>query len=65
MVRQKRSMKVNSLFVFWMDLWVCTPADDVERSLCRLGRKRRNKMNRHSDEQVHLWTCRTSRAVGV
>ena len=35
------------------------PSRWVERSLCRLCRKRRKKMNRYSDEQVHLWTCRT------
>ena len=35
------------------------PSKRVERSLCRLCRKRINKLHSYSDEQVHLWTCRT------
>ena len=35
------------------------PSRRVERSLCRLGQKRRNKLHSYSDAQVHLWTCRT------
>ena len=35
------------------------PSRWVARSLCRLSRKRRNKMKRYTDEQVHLWTYKT------
>ena len=35
------------------------PSRRVERSLCRLCQKRRNKLHSYSDEQVRLWTCRT------
>ena len=34
------------------------PSRRVERSLCMLCRKRRKKLNRYTDEQVHLCTCR-------
>ena len=57
-VRRKRSMKVNANLISGGS--VCRyPSRRVERSLCRLCRKRRNKLNRCSDEQVHLCRCRT------
>ena len=35
--------------------YVCSyPSIRVERSLCMLSRKGTNKLNRYSDEQVHL-----------
>ena len=40
--------------------YVCRyPSRRVERTLCRLCQQIRIKLNRYSDEQVHLWTCRT------
>ena len=35
------------------------PSIRVEKSLCVLCRKRANKLHSYSNEQVHLWTCRT------
>ena len=39
MVRQKRSMKVNRYIYFWMDLWVCTPVDELKGHCARYAEK--------------------------
>ena len=41
------------------------PSIRVERSLCMLCQKGTYKLNRYSDEQVHLWTCRTVETLMV
>ncbi len=58
MVRQKRSMKINRQKKNRVDLCVRTPVDELKGKMWMLCRKGTNKLNRYSDEQVHLWTCR-------
>ena len=40
-----------------MDLWVGTPLDEL-KGHCAGYAEKRHKLNKYSDEQVHLWTCR-------
>ena len=52
---------LHALCYFFSGGPVCRyPIRRVERSLCRLCRERRNKLNTYNDKQVHLWTCRTA-----
>ena len=39
--------------------YVCTPVDDLKGHCAGYAEKRGNKLNRYSDEQVHMWTSRT------
>ena len=54
-------MKVNRYIYFRVDLCVGTPVDKL-KGHCR---KIRNKLNRYSDGQVHMWTCRTVETVDL
>ena len=52
-------MRVNRYIPFRVDMSVGTPVDESKGLCAGYAKKIRNKLNRYSDEQVHLWTCRT------
>ena len=52
-------MKINRKIYFRMDLCVHTPADEWKCNCACYAEKEKNKLNRYTDEQVHLRTVET------